>query len=629
MSVVRFGYYPSPYNAAAAYAGAYGSMGYYPQQSPAASTQSAPVPFQPQSSGLSLFERDTNIPPLPAKAFSWNVVKRAVLHPIRFYRAYKALKANPHPQEPTGKRLAMYVALEDALAASSKLTRAQQSPGSQLPNLGALGREYLADQLAKGRLTDNRSDNGRSTLSHLYNIIATPRYRLFNTNDILQHTLRVLAKPETITQKFSLLDNGIAQALIQHYQSGAGPRLSEPITPDLLMSITNGTCVAASVMYYNAKRNPAEFVRHISEITSPRLAFWERVYASEVSPDNPALAAQKLAEYEVQAAAVPGSNGSEFWVRVQLPQSGVIRALNQQKMWKPGTQSIVESIYQGALTRLAVSSYDAGLDRRINPDGTIDPVPGLEDDRKTLLESIIKDNGGVMSVNYQNTLVGRTGTPFLLGYYRHFDQTTRDLIEALNMGEDVIVGITWSEANGDTGGNGHEFTITDYEIDPRTGEVIFTIADSDDDNPRLIKQSAAELIPQIHHAGLPVKLAKRVQGEITANRWNGLYTPTARDAMRYKLQATVAPQYQQAFIQDYYRMLQEEEMMMRQQEGLGAYQQQWPMATANANAWSQLPASYYTATAANSNYNGIPQQSWYTYPVANSNQATPAHAVAS
>jgi hypothetical protein len=513
---------------------------------------SAPVAnhtYRPRQGLFYALDQDLLTPPKPAREDRVRLLDW-LAHPLQSWQFSRKLGINASRQETFGTRIAMYKALRK--------------------NLSRRGRSHLYQQLVQGRLTDTRTDDKRSTLSHLYSIMTTPRAQGINSKLILEETLRLMSEPQTITQKFGTLKQQSLQQMMNFYNSGYGPQLAQPVDMNTLRVTTSATCVASSVMYYMANRNPGEFARHISELTSPRQAFFEKAWLNEISPEDPSQAAQKLNDYGIPAAAVPGTNGALYWVKVELPYSGMVRALNQQDRRDKGSRSVVEAVYQAALTHLVVRSYDPGLDMRVNPDGTLDPAKGLEEDRKTLMESIIKDNGGVMSVTYQFTAASRDNQPYLMGYYRNFEQTTRDLMQAIDMGEDVIIGITDTDTTGSTAGRinmGHEITVTGYERDKKTGEIYFIVADSDDDKPKLVKRAASEVVPKIHHAGFPVKLAQKIWGEINGRLDNQYLVPGPEDGTKYKLVATVPPSRQPAFLEEYQRMIMEEEA--RQQQATG------------------------------------------------------------
>ncbi len=619
---------------------------------------------------FSMMDDQALAPPVPQKSGWFRLVFDILTHPtLKTITLVKRLGIQNKSGQSFAKNLAMYRTLQK--------------------NLSSHGKKYLYGLLKSGRLMDISVSDQQSTLAHLYSIVTTPRAQSLDAKTILEDTVRLLDHPETVTQKFGTLTQNNIQALVNYYHSGLGPKITQPLSLKMLQVNSSATCVASSVMFYMLHREPSEFVRQVSQLSSPRLAFYQKVSASELSPEDPSQAAQIINDYQLQATAAPGSNGSEFWVKVDLPYSGVVVTDNQLKdsrlafyqkfrydelspeqlqkiysreidtyqppgeedssvIWvkmdkSPGkkiireanqddphsdkfpkhfhplgrreilaisTRGPVESMYQGALTHLAVRTYDPGLDERVNPDGTLDDNKGLEEDRKTLMESIVKNNGGEMSVTYQFTAAGQSGDPYLMGYYRSFDQTTQDLVRALDAGQDIIVGITDTDQGGEAGKivMGHELTVTGYERDRKTGEIIFTVADSDDGVPTLVKRPASQLVPMIHHAGFPVKQAMQIWNQINTMPQNQYMLPDQNDASHFHLLATVPPAQQQAFLANYQRMVQEEDAQqqgMSQPSPQGVAQQpiypfQYPSNNyaygvsypQNYYAWQYRPVSY-------------------------------------
>ena len=77
----------------------------------------------------------------------------------------------------------------------------------------------------------------------------------------------------------------------------------------------------------------------------------------------------------------------------------------------------------------------------------------------------------------------------------------KQITDALNMGENVIIGYTQVDAN-NTIVNGHEITITGTKTD-KNGKMIFICNDTDDNESKPIEYSEDYLLPKIHHAALP------------------------------------------------------------------------------------------------------------------------------
>ena len=85
-----------------------------------------------------------------------------------------------------------------------------------------------------------------------------------------------------------------------------------------------------------------------------------------------------------------------------------------------------------------------------------------------------------------------------------YKQKVDHLIQSLNHDSNVIVGITyWDKNNRVT--NGHELTVVGYKNN-KNNELVFILNDTDDEYQKPIEMKAKDLIPRIHHAGIPSEL---------------------------------------------------------------------------------------------------------------------------
>lgn len=402
------------------------------------------------------------------------------------------------------------------------------------------GRKQLDNLLNTGVLYNNKTDDHHTTLYHLYAILTTPRASGYDNKTLARETVDILSQPFSITQKFAPLSKKATQQILQvrnqpgRTLSGIAPPI-KPLTQSDLQVDSSATCVASSVMYYMADKEPAELTRQLNELTSPLNGFYEKVRFEEISPDDPAQAQDILREHQIPFYQ---SGPNELTVKVENPPAGRIRAIDSQRtntnhQYRNG----IETAYQSALTFLATHSYDPATDMR-DSDTPDETSKGLTEAEKTLMETIIKENGGVQSVTYQavankaNPSPGEEGNSYLYGYNRPFEQTTSDIVQALKMGSPVVVGTTDTDETGAIV-TGHEITITAAYVDPVDHQLKFVVADSDDNVPGSVVKSARELVPTIHHAGLPLRLARKINQEIDTN--GGYFIPDQRDSLHFQL----------------------------------------------------------------------------------------------
>ncbi|WP_373532318.1 hypothetical protein [Vampirovibrio sp.] len=478
----------------------------------------APQPLQTEGIQFDLFRQQQCKPALVET--QQDRLNALTLHP----QQYQSLKAANVPEGPV-----------QAIKMASQIMRALD-PGTQ---------RQFQTLLNKGVITQGKSDDGHSGLYHLYGILTTPRAAGFNNRTILKETVQVLSQPYSISQRFAPVGPQEAKKLmaVRSNPGLSGRQVPPPIQPlsfeDLNVD-NSATCVASSVMYYMADKEPAGFARHINELTSPMNAFFEKAKFTEISPDNPAQALQILQEHQIPYYV---SGPGEVTVKVENPPAGVVRATASQNLPANGPfRNAIGAAYQSAITYLVTHSYDPASDLR-DADVPGETSKGLTEAEKTLMEAIIKDNGGVQSVTYQavnnkaNPAPGEENNSYLFGYNRPFEQTTQDILEALRMNEPVIIGTTDTD---DTGAivAGHEITITGAYTDPQDNQLKFVVADSDDNIAAPVVKSARDLIPTIHHAGLPVNLARRINQQIQANA--GYLIPDQQDQVNFKLLAREA-----------------------------------------------------------------------------------------
>jgi hypothetical protein len=409
-------------------------------------------------------------------------------------------------------------------------------------SLNLINRYFFQHLLEKGILQNVKAEDGRSTLYHLYAMLTTRRAPGYQPAELVNETVNILADPEAITQKFGPLTPPTAKKILMTRNQpdlslmGVAPP-SKMLTAQDLEVESSGTCVSSSLMWYMADKEPAELARHLNELTSPMNAFFEKVKLHEISPDNPQAALNTLRENKTSFIL---TGPDEALVKVNLPPAGVLRAIDSQ--FAPTDRSYrnaVEAAYQSALTFLADHTYDPATDKidDAGPEG--EGHKGLTEMQKSVMETIIKENGGVQSVTYQAVdSKANPATPeeennsYLYGYNRSFEQTQKDIERSLQMKEPVIIGTTDTDENGAVV-MGHEITIMAQYYSPQTHELIYGVADSDDDNPKLVARRARDIIPSIHHIGFPLALAKEINQEISTNQ--GILTPDAQDAAHYTL----------------------------------------------------------------------------------------------
>ena len=439
-------------------------------------------------------------------------LKQLVLHPFNTLNMARHLLKGSHA---TGEgffaRMGMMQTLEQALG------------NNDLKKLETL--------LDNGTLSDHRSDTQHSTLYHLTAMLTTPRAEGFDKQQLLRDTIAILHTPQAITQKFSRLSANARQALLDTHNNATQMTLLEsdpaegPLSAKDVDRYYSNTCVASSVMYSVAAEQPAEFARHIAELTSPMRAFHETVKLSDIA-ETPEAALEVLNRNQVRYTPLPTAHGNTpseptVTVRVDLPRAAQVRAVNAgQKNHHFKTRSGVESAYQSALSFLASArTYDPADDTCSDTPGG-PRVNGLNADQADLMQSIVLDTNGSRTVTVQVTGPTLNPTadqsedmPSLFGYRRSFKDTAQDILRALDTGQSVLVGTVPVAENGVILG-GHETRITGAFVDD-AGALYFEKFDSDDDNTKHVNVAASTFIPTMHHMALPKDIARDVQSQMT------------------------------------------------------------------------------------------------------------------
>lgn len=441
---------------------------------------------------------------------AWTKAGIFLMHPFLSLKLKHDASQPTLPEEGLAERVKMYSSLNHALSWR----------GSR--ELGDLRKQHILD--------DNHSQDGHSTLYHLYAIGTTPKGAGYDPKKILEQTVDCLDRPEAITQKFKPLSEPVAnQLLAMEHQAGRNTQRQDLDVQD------SATCVDASVQFSMSKKEPSELARQLNELFSPMNAFFKHAKLSDISPDNPGHALDMLQQNKTPYLQI---GPDDVLVQVTLPPDAILRTMDaQNNASKNHThRNAVETAYQSALMHLATSSYNAATDMR-DSEQPGETSKGLTEEEKALMEAIIKNSGAIQSVTYQvvdgkpNAQNGEEGNSYLYGYGRSFSQTANDLVTALNNNHFVIVGLTDTDPKGMIVG-GHEITLTKAFQD-KSGELKFLVADSDDNVPKLVVKTARELIPQIHHAGFPLEQARQINKEIAAVP--GYMVPDSNDATQFKL----------------------------------------------------------------------------------------------
>lgn len=386
----------------------------------------------------------------------------------------------------------------------------EQQKFSQVASLlNSSNKAKLNTLLKNGKLLNNDSNDKSTTLDNLYKIATTPRAQGLNTKTILADVITALDNPFAITQKFGDIPTPIANEILTNQskyatrepapsnymealkQNGRLPNF-QPITKDLL-NVISSSCVAASIQFNLAHKNPAEYTRLAQGLTSPECSVTKNIKLAEIAP-GAVDAMWLLNQFKVPHKQL---NWDNVEVTMKPDKNAIVRAQIQSspKYKDEGERSPVDVLMQSTFMNIGSQhTYNSITDIRtgaFNPDNR-----GLTDIEKNLAE-VIAEGKNKISVTYQ--ILDESGK--IIGYECPQENTLKHIKEALKMGENVIIGYTHTDANNRVI-NGHEITIVGVETDKK-GKEVFICNDTDDFKNTPVKYDVKYLLPKIHHAGLP------------------------------------------------------------------------------------------------------------------------------
>ncbi len=353
--------------------------------------------------------------------------------------------------------------------------------------------------LKSGKLLKNDSNDKSSVLDNLYKIIKEDRDPGLDKNTLLEECLDILANPYVITQTCEDIPKEYQKSVI-----GLVTGLST--NPQTIMqakyeldNMHTGTCPAASIEFDLATKHTAEFFRIVEGLTSPNHAVTKKIKLDSLS-ENTLDAVWLLNKFKTPWQKEGFDTAT---ILLKPDENAIIRARIQNNHKDKGERSMIDVLMQSTFMQLgSQQTYNSLTDKRAPNDWTQDDG-GLIEFEKTFVESVIEDKN-TTSVIYQN--VDEEGR--LSGYTKDFGTIKRELLETLKAGHNINIGYTWPDPYNENRLAGHEITIVSYKIKPN-GEGVFICQDSDDDKAAPIEMSEKELLPKIHHAGIPETIANK------------------------------------------------------------------------------------------------------------------------
>lgn len=353
------------------------------------------------------------------------------------------------------------------------------------------GRKVMELLLKNGILLNSNSNDKSSVLDNLYKITSQPRAEGLNSDIILKNTIATIAYPYLITQQFGDIPNEYKSKAIAANNASKSNLVDIYKGENDIHVEHSGTCVAASTEFKLAKQMPAEFARFAQELSSPQMCVTKTIGLKNLA-DNTLNAVWLLNAFEIPYEMKDYNNAT---LKFAPDKNAILRAQIQTTHKDSYERTPLDVLMQSTFMQVgSQQSYNSLTDKRAGKFNQNDK--GLIEFEKTFTESVVFDKN-ILSVTYQTV----DENARLIGYETDFGTMKRHLVEALNEGENVIIGYTQTDANNIIV-NGHEITIVGYKID-NNGKMTFICNDTDDNITKPIEYSEDYLLPKIHHAALP------------------------------------------------------------------------------------------------------------------------------
>ncbi|MBR1461333.1 hypothetical protein IJ596_06860 [bacterium] len=348
-------------------------------------------------------------------------------------------------------------------------------------------RKVLETLLKNGVLLNSKSNDNSTVLDNLHKILTEPRAQGLDNIGILKDIIATVAYPFLITQQFGNIPNQFKQNAIQ--ANGQG-------NPNDINVQQSGTCVAASTEFKLAKQMPAEFARLAKDISSPQLSSQRNIKLDNLA-DNTLTGIWLLNAFEIPFKM---NNYNDATLTFAPDKNAIIRAQIQTADKDPYERTPLDVLMQSTFMQIgSQQSYNSLTDKRTGKFNQNDK--GLIEFEKTFTESVVFDKN-ILSVTYQTV----DENARLIGYETDLNTMKKHLTTALDMGENIIIGYTQTDANNIII-NGHEITIVGYKQN-KDGKLTFICNDTDDDISKPIEYNEDYLLPKIHHAALPKEVVE-------------------------------------------------------------------------------------------------------------------------
>ena len=346
-------------------------------------------------------------------------------------------------------------------------------------------RKDLQLLLKSGKLLNNDSNDKSTTLDNLHKIATTSRAEGLDKKKLVEDVVKTLSNPFRITQKFGDIPIELQSGLIEN-EKQHGKNITA-----MDLDVKSSTCPAASIEFDLAHRMPAEFARMAEGLSSKEICVEKTIKLKDLSQSF-LNTIWMLNEFGTEHKLLDKDTLS---VKIRPDRNAIIRARVQNTYQDADERSSIDVLMQSTFMNIgAQNTYNSLTDKRTPKYNEDDS--GLIDIEKNFAEELATGKGKVC-VTYQQ--IDESGR--LVGYECEHSETLTHIKNTLNQGNNVIIGYTYCDNNNNVIG-GHEITIIGIEKD-RKGNEYFVCNDTDDGISEKITYPVAELLPKIHHAGIP------------------------------------------------------------------------------------------------------------------------------
>jgi len=434
--------------------------------------------------------------------YNYNTAKRNINSQEASNSAISKTVPTPVSTPPELKKVPQNIAFAGLFSSNELQDPEQNEKYNEIKNVAdPETKQRLKNLIKTGRLLNKNSNDGSTTLDNLHKIATTERFAGLDNQVVLRETVKEIENPFIITQKFGDIPKEV-DPLITEYENQlqANNKAPQGMTTDPKEYNVeySSTCPAASMQFNLADKKPAEYARIAADLTSPEGQFVKKVKYGNISPSL-LESLELLKDFNVTIKK-PAKNWDDVDVLVKPDANAIVRAQVQNSYQDPGERSSVGTLMQSAFMNLASqNAYNSLTDKRYGKFSSNNE--GLTEFEKNFLESVVDDEPKV-SIVYQNIDEDQK----LQGYNFDFKSTEDHLLQSLGSGSNVIIGIIEFDKDHKVIG-GHEITVIGAKKDLK-GNVSFICNDTDDDYTGPIMVSSEELVPKIHHAGIPAKLVE-------------------------------------------------------------------------------------------------------------------------